>query len=280
VPDRVVFGHAVLSYRVFYYFIFFVSCHIVSKNDRMRHGTDKACRVWRVVPIKFWIGSTSIPAFTIKFRIWHAYFVWKNAPSIMDLRVFVKSLIVALQLLALSKLIEKFLSRYWYSSMILNTNLKIISASCEYFSSRKESNLLFENYVPKLISSVIQWTVIVQYDLSCLPADQISEVNDTLYFAILNSSYKFSRSVPCLVPVSFRAVSNALTMLCRVVPNFLKAGHDTVKTRTRNSTVPVPVPCLNPFCFQPCSYRSIPFPATAYLNLEHHLEPATSLYSW
>jgi hypothetical protein len=33
--------------------------------------------------------------------------MWKNAPSIMDLKVFVKSLIAALQLLALSKLIEK-----------------------------------------------------------------------------------------------------------------------------------------------------------------------------
>jgi hypothetical protein len=61
------------------------------------------------------------------------------------------------------------------------------------------------------------------------------------------------RSVSCLVPVSFCAVSNALTMPCRTVPNFLKAGHDRVKKRTRNSTVPVPVPCLNPFHFQPCS---------------------------
>jgi hypothetical protein len=33
--------------------------------------------------------------------------MWKNAPSIMGLRVFVKSLIAALQLLALLKLIEK-----------------------------------------------------------------------------------------------------------------------------------------------------------------------------
>jgi hypothetical protein len=70
--------------------------------------------------------------------------VWKNAPSIMGLRVFVKSLIAALQLLALSKLIENFLSRHWYSSMILNTNLKIDSASCGYSSSRKASNLLFK----------------------------------------------------------------------------------------------------------------------------------------
>jgi hypothetical protein len=82
--------------------------------------------------------------------------MWKNAPSIMDLRVFVKSLIAALQLLALLKLIEKNLSRHWYSSMILNTNLKINYASCGYSGSRKASNLLFENYVPKLISSVIQ----------------------------------------------------------------------------------------------------------------------------
>jgi hypothetical protein len=82
--------------------------------------------------------------------------MWKNAPSIMGLKVFVKSLIAALQLLTLSKLIEKNLSRYWYSSMILNTNLKINSASCRYSSSQKASNLLFENYVPKLISSVIQ----------------------------------------------------------------------------------------------------------------------------
>jgi hypothetical protein len=37
----------------------------------------------------------------------------------------------------------------------------------------------------------------VQYDLSCLPADQISEVNDTLYFIFLNSSYKSPRSVSC-----------------------------------------------------------------------------------
>jgi hypothetical protein len=77
------------------------------------------------------------------------------------------------------------------------------------------------------------------------------------------------RSVPCLVPVSFRAVSNALTMSCRAVLNFLKAGHDMVKTRTRNSTVLVSVPCFNLFRFQPCSYRSVPFPATACLNLEH-----------
>jgi hypothetical protein len=75
------------------------------------------------------------------------------------------------------------------------------------------------------------------------------------------------RAVP---PVLFRAVSNALIMPCRAVPNFLKAGHDTVKTRTRNSTVHVPVPCLNPFRFQPCSYRSVPFSATACLNLEHY----------
>jgi hypothetical protein len=248
-----------------------VSCRAVPKNDRRRYGTDKAHRVWRAVPNKFWIGSTSIPAFTIKFRIWHAHFVWKNAPSIMDLRVFIKSLIAALQLLALSKLIEKKLSRYWYSSMILNTNLKINSASCGYFSSRKASNLLFENNVPKLISSVIQWTVTVQYDLSYLLADQISEVNDTLYFTFLNSSYKSPRFVPCLVPVPFRAVSNALTMSCRAVSNFLKVGYDTVKTRVRNSTVSVPVPCLNPFRFQPCSYRSVPFPSTACLNLEHYL---------
>jgi hypothetical protein len=71
--------------------------------------------------------------------------VWKNAPFIMGLRVFVKSLIAALQLLALSKLIEKKLSRHWYSSMILNTNLKIDYASCGYSSSRKASNLLFKN---------------------------------------------------------------------------------------------------------------------------------------
>jgi hypothetical protein len=77
------------------------------------------------------------------------------------------------------------------------------------------------------------------------------------------------RSVPCLIPVSFRIVSNALTMPCRVMLNNLKARHDTVKKRTRNSTVSVPVPCLNPFRFQPCSYRSVPFPATACLNLEH-----------
>jgi hypothetical protein len=109
----------------------------------------------------------------------------------------------------------------------------------------------------------------VQYDLSCLPADQISEVNDTLYFVFLNSSYKPSRSVLCLVPVPFRAVSNALTMSCRAVSNFLKAGHDTVKTRARHGTVSVPVSYLNPFRFQPCSYRSVPFPAC--LNLEHYL---------
>jgi hypothetical protein len=78
------------------------------------------------------------------------------------------------------------------------------------------------------------------------------------------------RSVPCLVPVSFRAVSNALTMSCRAVLNFLKAGHDTVKTRARNSTILIPVPCLNAFRFQPCSYRSVPFPATTCLNLEHY----------
>jgi hypothetical protein len=76
-------------------------------------------------------------------------------------------------------------------------------------------------------------------------------------------------SVPCLVPVSFRAVSNALIMPCRVVPNFLKVGHDTVKKQTQNNIVPVPVPCLNLFRFQPCSYRSVPFPITACLNLEH-----------
>jgi hypothetical protein len=80
------------------------------------------------------------------------------------------------------------------------------------------------------------------------------------------------RSVPCLVPVPFRAVSNALTMPCRAVPNFLKAGHDTVKTRAQNSTIPVPVPCLNPFRFQPCSYRSVSFSATTCLNLEHCLQ--------
>jgi hypothetical protein len=79
------------------------------------------------------------------------------------------------------------------------------------------------------------------------------------------------RSVPYLVPVSFHAVSNALTMPCRAVLKFLKSEHDTVKTRTRNSTVPVPMPCLNPFRFQPYSYRSVPFPATSCLNLEHYL---------
>jgi hypothetical protein len=77
--------------------------------------------------------------------------------------------------------------------------------------------------------------------------------------------------VPCLVPVPFCAVSNALTMPCRAVPNFLKAGHDTVKTRAQNSTVPVPVPYFNPFHLQLCLYRSVPFPATACLNLEHNL---------
>jgi hypothetical protein len=75
------------------------------------------------------------------------------------------------------------------------------------------------------------------------------------------------RDVP---PVPFRVVSNALIMLCRAVPNFLKSGHDTVKTRTRNSTVSVPVPCLNPFRFQPYSYRFVPFLATTCLNLEHY----------
>jgi hypothetical protein len=254
---RVVIGHTVLSCRVFYYFIFFrvVPCRAVScpkmlegGTARIRHAVSGVPCLNRVVPIKFWIGSTSIPAFTIKFRIWHTHFVWKNAPSIMGLRVFVKSL-ATIQLLALSKLIEKNLSRYWYSSMILNTNLKINFVSCGYSSSRKISNLLFENYVPKLISSVIRWAVTMQYDLSCLPADQISEVNDTLYFIFLNSSYKSPYSVLCLVPMLFRAVSNALIMLCRAVLNFLKAGHDTIKTRARKSTVPVPVPYLNPFRF-------------------------------
>jgi hypothetical protein len=78
----------------------------------------------------------------------------------------------------------------------------------------------------------------------------------------------------CAVPpVPFRVVSNALTMPCRAVPIFLKAGHDTVKTRTRNSivSVPVPVSCLNPFRFQPYSYRSVPFSTTPCLNLEHYL---------
>jgi hypothetical protein len=73
------------------------------------------------------------------------------------------------------------------------------------------------------------------------------------------------RFVPC------RAVSNALTVSCRAVLNFLKAGHDTVKTRIRNSTILIFVPCLNPFRFHPYLYRSVLFPTTAYLNLEHYM---------
>jgi hypothetical protein len=101
----------------------------------------------------------------------------------------------------------------------------------------------------------------------------------TRFYPLLNRAYPFHPCHPCrcyrvpfraVPPVPFRAVSNALTMLCRAVPNFLKAEHDTVKTRTRNSTVPVPVLCLNLFRFQPCSYRSVPFPATTCLNLEYY----------
>jgi hypothetical protein len=40
---------SVVSCRVFI-IIFFVSYRVVPKNDRRRHGTDKARRVWRVVP--------------------------------------------------------------------------------------------------------------------------------------------------------------------------------------------------------------------------------------
>jgi hypothetical protein len=103
-------------------------------------------------------------------------------------------------------------------------------------------------------------------------------VMPTCFYPLPNCAYPYHPCHPCrcyrvpfrvVPPVLFRAVSNALTMLYRVVPNFLKAGHDTVKTRTRNSTVLVPVSCLNPFHFQQCSYRSVPFPATACLNLEH-----------
>jgi hypothetical protein len=95
-------------------------------------------------------------------------------------------------------------------------------------------------------------------------------VMPTRFYPLPNCAYPCHSCHLCrCYRVPFRAVSNALTMLCRAVPKFLKAGHDTVKTQTRNSTVPVLVPCLNPFRFQPCSYRSVPFPATTCLNLEY-----------
>jgi hypothetical protein len=79
----------------------------------------------------------------------------KNIPFIMGLRILVRRRIAALQLLALSKPIAKILSRHWNSSISLNTNLKIISASYEY-STRKANNLLFKNHVPMLVSSMTQ----------------------------------------------------------------------------------------------------------------------------
>jgi hypothetical protein len=92
-----------------------VSCRVVPKNIRRRHGT-----------------------------------------SCLACRALIVSCFIRVVFGTDKALIEIFLSRHWYSSMILNTNLKIDSASYRYFSSRKASNLLFKNYVPKLISSVIQ----------------------------------------------------------------------------------------------------------------------------
>jgi hypothetical protein len=51
-PCRVRARRAFVPYRVVSFIIlfFFVSCHAVPKNDRRRHGTDKARRVWHAVP--------------------------------------------------------------------------------------------------------------------------------------------------------------------------------------------------------------------------------------
>jgi hypothetical protein len=112
-------------------------------------------------------------------------------------------------------------------------------------------------------------------DTPCLPVSTCCLTVPTCVICATRVIATVSRAVP---PVPFRAVSNALTMSCHAVPNFLKAGHDTVKTQTRNSTVPVPVPCLNPFRFQPYSYRSVPFPATRCLNLEHYAHLRVTSY--
>jgi hypothetical protein len=51
-PCRVRARRAFMPYRAVSFIIlfFFVSCRVVSKNDRRRHDTDKARRVWRAVP--------------------------------------------------------------------------------------------------------------------------------------------------------------------------------------------------------------------------------------
>jgi hypothetical protein len=106
----------------------------------------------------------------------------------------------------------------------------------------------------------------------------------TRFYPLPNCAYPCHPCHPCPVScrasVSFRVVSNALTILCRAVPNFLKAGHDIVMTRTRNNTVSVLVSCLNPFRFQPCSYRSVPFPTTLCLNLEQYSLPYSYLINF
>jgi hypothetical protein len=65
------------------------------------------------------------------------------------------------------------------------------------------------------------------------------------------------RYVPCQVPVSFRAVSNALTMSCRAVPNFLKAG--TTRLRHGHETVPFSFPCHALIRFVSSHVHTVPY---------------------
>jgi hypothetical protein len=155
-----------------------------------------------------------------------------------------------------------YLRVFWsFYFMILNLNCEIYDSGCNFWGNK--------HFCVQL------WEINIKTNCLCRHARRAMP---TRFYPLPNRAYPCHLCHLCrcyhvpfcaVPPVPFRAVFNALIMPCRAVPNFLKAGHDTVKTRIRNSTVPVPVPCLNPFHFQPCSFRSVPFPATACLNLEH-----------
>jgi hypothetical protein len=139
---------------------------------------------------------------------------------------------------------------FWsFYFMILNLN-------CEIYDSTIFGGI--DIYVCNFGRQISKPTVFCRHAIRVMPTRCLTMPTRVIRATCVVATV--SRSVSC---PPFRFVP------CRAVPNFLKAGHDTVKTRTRNSTVPVHVSCLNPFRFQPCSYRSVPFPATACLNLEH-----------
>jgi hypothetical protein len=56
-PCRVRARRAFVPYRAVSFIIlfFFMSCRAVPKNDRRRHDTDKARRVWRADQILNWV---------------------------------------------------------------------------------------------------------------------------------------------------------------------------------------------------------------------------------